>query len=242
VERVTEKLANFTVRVEFDDLPREVVAKVKQVLLDSVGCALGSYITDRARLAIEFAEERGGNPQASIIGGHRTSYDLAAFVNGELINALDYDVLKPLTGHVFPYVAPPCLAIAERVHASGKELILALALAQEIGGRVASSIAQIKVLKDEPPYYEEHPRFSYSSTVFGGAAGAGNLLRFDVNKMTNAFGIVGASCPVPAGSKWETITGPAVMVKYNAWAGWVAQLATVAALMAEKALPGIPPF
>ena len=52
VEGVTEKLADFTVRAKFDDLPREVVDRVKQVLLDSAGCALGGYITDRGRLAI----------------------------------------------------------------------------------------------------------------------------------------------------------------------------------------------
>ena len=238
MESVTEKLANFVVGTKFDDLPREVVDKVKQVLLDSVGCALGGYITDRGRLAIEFAVERGGNPQASIIGGHRTSYDLAAFVNGELINALDYDVIGPCTGHVYPYVAPPCLAIAERVHASGKELILALALAQEIGGRVASSLIQHRVLKDEPPYYEEYPRFSFSTTLLGGVAGAGRLFEFDAYKMRNALGIAGASCPVPGGQKWETITGPAIMVKYNAWAGWCSQLATVATLLAEKRFTG----
>ena len=110
----------------------------------------------------------GGNPQSSVIGGHRTSWDMAAFVNGELICALDFECCGPLTGHVTPYVMPSCLAMAERVHASGKDLITSLALAHEVGGRMASTIAQLKVLKDEPPYYEESPRASYTSTIFGG--------------------------------------------------------------------------
>jgi 2-methylcitrate dehydratase PrpD len=38
--------------------------------------------------------------------------------------------------------------------------------------------------------------------------------------------------------KWEETSGPAIMVKYNAWSGWVAQLATVAALLAEKRFTG----
>lgn len=235
---ITERLVDFTIRTKFDDLPQAIVDKIKQALLDSIGCALGSYVVDRARLAIEFAEECGGNPQASIIGGYRTSCDLAAFVNGELINAMDYDCTGPLTGHVTPYVIPPCLAIAERVHASGKELIAALALAHEIGGRVVSSLAQVKILKEEPPYYEESPRFSYSPTVFGGVAGAGKLLGLNARKMANAFGIAGASTPIPAGVKWEHISGPAIMTKYNAWSGWVSQLATVAALLAKKGFTG----
>ena len=215
-----------------------MVNRVKQILLDSVGCALGAYVTDRARLAVKFAEERGGNPQASIIGSHRTSCDLAAFVNGELINTLDYEVCGPLIGHTYPYIAPSCLAIAERVHASGKDLILALTLAQEVGGRIGASLNQHRGLKEESPYHKVYPRTSYSPALLGGVAGAGNLLDFDVGKMTNALGIAGASCPVLGGQKWETITGPAIMCKFNAWAGWCAQLATVAVLMADKGFTG----
>lgn len=237
-EGVTERLANFTVRASFDDLPQEVVEKTKLILLDDIGCALGSYVVDRARVAVNFAKKCGGNPQASIIGSHRTSCDLAAFVNGELINALDYDCVGPISGHVTPYVTPPCLAVAEQVHASGKELITALALAHEIGGRFLSSLVGHMVPRDEPPYYEESPRFSHSFTIFGGAAGAGKLLDLDARELSNVFGIVGASVPVPAGTKWVHITEPVIMVKYNAWSGWVARLATTAALLAETGFTG----
>ena len=240
MENITNNLAEFATSAKYKDLPKEVVEKVKLIFLDSIGCALGSYMTDRSKIALEFALESGGNPQASIIGGYKTSSSLAAFVNGELINSLDFDVIGPLTGHVYPYVAPSCLAIAEKNHSSGKELILALALSNEIGGRIASSLSQHRILKKEPPYYEEHPRFSFSTTLIGGVTGPGNLLGFNTEKMVNAMGIAGASCPIPATQKWENLTCPATMVKYNAWAGWCAQLATVATLMAEKGFTGDP--
>jgi len=235
---VTRAVVESYMKARFEDLPEEDVYKIKLVLLDSIGCALGSYIVDRSRLAIELVKEFGGHPQAVVIGSHRSSYALASFANGELINALDYDIIGPLTGHVCPYVIPSCLAMAERVNASGKDLILALALAHEIGGRVISSLAQHKILIDEPPYYEDTERFTYSNSIFGGVAGACKLLKLDEQKTLNAFGIAGASTPVPAGIKWEHISGPSIMVKYNAWSGWVAQLATVAALLAEKGLTG----
>lgn len=240
MNNITKELAEFAVNLKYDDIPKDVVEKTKLILLDSIGCALGSYVTDRSRIALEFALESGGNPQASIIGGFRTTAALAAFVNGELINSLDFDVIGPLTGHVYPYTAPSCLAVAEKNHASGEELILALALSHEIGGRVASSLSQHRVLKKEPPYYEEYPRFTFSTTLLGGVAGAGNLLKLNNEKMINALGIAGASCPIPATQKWEILTCPAIMCKYNAWAGWCAQLATVAALMAEKGFTGDP--
>jgi 2-methylcitrate dehydratase PrpD len=101
-----------------------------------------------------------------------------------------------------------------------------------------TSFAQHKVLKEEPPYYEKSPRFSYATTVFGGVAGTGKLLGLGTEQMSNAFGIAGASTAVPATMKWQYMSGPSIMSKYNAWTGWIAQLATVAALAAEKGFTG----
>lgn len=235
---ITQQLARLVTTTEFNCLPEGAVKKIKLMLLDSIGCALGGHITDRAKITLELVGELGGNAQASIIGAGCNSYALAAFCNGELINALDYDYIGPLAAHVCPYVTSPCLAIAERAHASGKELILALALAHEIGGRAQSSLAQQKILKKEPPYYEESPRFSPTSAVFGAVAGASKLLALDVQQMSNAFGIAGASTAVPAMLKWHHSGGAAFMNKYNCWAGWIAQLATVAVLAAERGFTG----
>ncbi|OGO04797.1 MAG: hypothetical protein A2Y73_02035 [Chloroflexi bacterium RBG_13_56_8] len=238
-EHVTERLVDFALKVQFRDLPQEAVDKIKLMLLDSIGCALGAYVTDRAKLALAFAEESGGNPQASIIGGHRTSYDHAAFVNGELITALDYDILGPIGGgHVAPFVTSPCLAMAEKAHVSGEEFLTALLLAHEMGGRFLSSLAGHRGPKDEPPYYEERLQFSHGYSFFGGVIGACKLLGLDAGKTRHAFGIAGASAPVPAGQKWEFIDGPAIMTKFNAWCGWASELATVATLLAEKGFTG----
>ncbi len=235
---ITSTVAKFAVKTSYSDLPDPVIEKVKQILLDSIGCALGGYVVDRSKIALELVEELGGHPQATIIGNQKTSYALAAFANGELINALDYDANGPLTPHVIPYVIPPTLAMAERVEASGKDLITALAIGHEIGGRVASSLAQHRVLIEEPPYYEWSPRFGFTPTVFGAVAGAAKILRLNEEKLSNAFGIGGASTPVPANAKWEHTPGPAIMTKYNCWSGWIAQLGAFAAILAERGFTG----
>ncbi|MBI4331714.1 MAG: MmgE/PrpD family protein [Chloroflexi bacterium] len=234
----TQALVDFTMETEFADLPESVVRQGKRILLDAVGCALAGHTTEKAAIVREFIEEMGDQPRAGIIGGQKTSYPLAAFANGELINALDYDSMGPITGHVTPYVTPPCLAMAERVRSPGKNLITATVMAHEVGGRILSSMAQRRVLKAEPPYYEDSPRYSFSPTVFGAVAGASKLLHLDGEAVANAFGIAGASTPVPAGQKWEQTARGGFMVKYNCWAGWIAQLATVAALLAEKGFTG----
>ena len=234
----TGTLVDFVLKTTYDDLPPGVVKETKRILLDSVGCALGGYAVDRGKIAIELVNDFGGNAQVSIIGGRGTSPPLAAFANSELMNALDYDIIGPVRGHIAPYAIPPTLAAGERAHASGRDLIAALALAIEIGGRILDSLAWQTLPKEEPPYWEDAPRFTHSNSVFGGVAGAGKLLGLDSQKMANAFGITGASVPVGAGIKWKYLSGPAIMTKYNAWSGWTAQLAMVAALAAERGFTG----
>ncbi|MBK8065854.1 MAG: MmgE/PrpD family protein [Betaproteobacteria bacterium] len=69
-------------------------------------------------------------------------------------------------------------------------------------------------------------------------AGAARLLRLDQSQLCHALGIAGASSPVLAIMKWQHMPGPAIMAKYNAWTGWTAQLATVAALAARRGFTG----
>jgi len=63
----------------------------------------------------------------------------AAFANGELINALDFDAILP-PGHVSPYVIPGALAIAESTGAPGTDLITALALSHEMSYRIGKAM------------------------------------------------------------------------------------------------------
>ena len=230
----TWNLAKFISEVDYNDLPEEVKEKVKNILLDSIGCALGGYCTDKAKIMMGFVREMGGKPQASVIGGGKTSANLAAFANGELINSLDWDCIGPLQPHVIPFVLPPCIAVAEINHSTGKELILAAALAIEIGGRMGASVLQNRETISEPPYYKLSPRYSYSPAVFGGSAGACKILKMDSTKIANALGISGVSAPVAGMMKWQHIEGPSPMLKYNSWAGWIAQLGVTSALLANR--------
>ena len=237
-EGVTSELARSTLSVEFEQLPDDAIHRIKLSLIDCIGCILAGSTTDRGRIALEMMRELGGNPNATVFGVQRTSYTQAAFVNSELLNALDYDYIGPISGHIAPFVVSPCLALAEHSPTSGKELILALALANEIGGRCVSAFSQHKIAKDSPPWFEEHPRFTYATSIFGGVAGAARLMRFNVEQLENAFGIAGASTAVPATMKWQHMSGPAIMTKYNAWSGWISQLAASAALAAHKGFTG----
>ena len=65
---VSRRLAEFSVALSYDDLPREVVACAKRFLYDSIGCAFGGYGSDDVHIASTVVEASGGNPQATLIG------------------------------------------------------------------------------------------------------------------------------------------------------------------------------
>lgn len=238
---VTAQLAKRVIEIEFDDLSSAAVQKTKEILLDSIGCALGGYVTERAKIAIQLGEVFGVKCEATTIGHKKLSTPAASFVNGELINCMDFDVIGPVTAHVAPYVIPSPLAVSEKIEATGKDFITAVAIALEVGGRAVGSLSGHKWPKDEPPYYEEAPRASYNSTIFGAIAAVCKLLGMGEMEMRSAFGIGGTSTPIPGNIKWEYLSEDErnnINLKYGCWNGWVAMLGTVAGLAAQRGFRG----
>lgn len=236
MENVTQTVVDFAMETGFDDLPDEVKQESKRVLLDSLGCALGGIVTDKGRYAIRLARKLQGPPESTIIGiGDKVSSGSAAFANGELINALDMDAILSPPGHVAPYVIPACLALAESEWASGKDLILAIALGHEISIRIAAALTRM-YSTDSEGKLKVSDVFGFDSSILGGIIGCGKILELDREKMLHAMGIAAYATPIPAFIKWG-MTPPAAMTKYTS-TGWVSLAEVIAALLAEMGYTG----
>jgi 2-methylcitrate dehydratase PrpD len=232
----TRELVRFGVETVFEDLPDEVRHEAKRVFLDSVGCALGGIMVDKARFSIQFARGLGASNESTILGtGDKVSSAAAAFANGELINALDMDaILAP--AHISPFVIPASLALAESRGASGKDLIIAIALGHEISTRIGRALVTMSVTKDgEFKPAEVH---GFSSAIIGGAIGAGKILKLGGEKMLHSVGLAGHMAPVAAEAKWR-MTAPSGMDKYLS-AGLISFAEVTAALLAEMGYTGDP--
>lgn len=227
---IIQQLADFTAETSYDDLPSVVVQEVKRTLLDSIGCAIAAIDEPKGRIGIDYGRIIGAkDPQATIIGSSdKVSVLGAAFANGELINALDLDVIQP-PGHVAPYVLPAALAIGESLGSSGKDMIVSLAIANEMSNRFGKAMDNQRQIKDgkvAPP-----PVFGYASTIFGASSAIAKLKGHSKEIIANSLGISGCISPVNSQIAWFE-HAPSSTIKYL-MAGMLAQQALTAAHMGE---------
>src|SRR5438067_4655743 len=179
------QLAEFVANMSYETLPEEVIHESKRILLDSAGCAIAAVDDLKGRIGIEYAQVLAGDDKTATIFGttQRSSVFGAAFANGELINALDFDAVLP-PGHVSPYVLPGALAIAEADHASGTDLLLAIALSHEVSNRFGKAMDYIRDTRDG--IVSMPPVLGYTSTVFGATAAIAKLRGASAEVIANA--------------------------------------------------------
>jgi len=233
----TNEMVDFVMRTGFEDLPKEVVHESKLVILDSIGIALAGIKSEKGRYGIALAGKLGGLPESSVLGTDiKASCGASAFANGELMNALDWDAF-PLPTHAPPVVIPPLLAIAENTQASGKDLILGVALGFELSRRLGMAIRGPKLNFDtaegSEPGKITGTKYSVSAIicpVVAASAGVSRLLKFNREKTSNAVALGGHFGPFPQ-AKWK-IMSPGTMTKYIC-CGWASLAVVVSTQLAE---------
>lgn len=103
---------------------------------------LGGAETRVGRLHVELAKELGGGTDAAtIIGdGSRVSVPAAAYANGNLGFALDYEDMLRFVLHPGYATVAAALAVGEEIEATGRDYLVAVVLGYEVAGRIALAI------------------------------------------------------------------------------------------------------
>jgi 2-methylcitrate dehydratase PrpD len=132
-----DQWARFASGLTFDALPAAAVKRAKQVLFDSIGAiAAGAQEPEVQRLTHKLTQR--GADIVPVIGAHRRALPgVAAFLNGVAGTMLEIDEGNQFArGHPGIHVVPAALAAAQERGASGRDLLLAIALGYEIGSRI----------------------------------------------------------------------------------------------------------
>lgn len=136
---ITAQLANFAVSpLPPGFLSSAAVDAVKAKFLDTVGIMVAGSRSAGSQVVLQTAMEMGGHPEATIVGrAERTAAVHAGFVNGVSAHALEYDDNPPTIGHVSACMVPGCLAVAEKLNLSGRQVIEAFAVGYEVAARIS---------------------------------------------------------------------------------------------------------
>jgi len=223
---LTAALARWAHRVTFSDLPRDVVDATTLRILDVVGLALAGADTPfgRATRAASVAMSPPG-PCRIVGAGERVGVTTAAFANGACAQALEYDdTHNESIVHMSSPAVAAALALSETTTVSGRDLIAAIAIGNEVSCRVGS------VAPGQFHRRGFHPTGLFAP--FGVTVLAGRLLGLDAVQMAQAAGICGSFA---AGilECWVDGTHPKFLHP-----GWAAQSGIAAAHLARQGMTG----
>ncbi|MCC6535847.1 MAG: MmgE/PrpD family protein [Burkholderiales bacterium] len=183
---VTQAIARYIVDLKYEDLPRETIAAAKEAVLDQLGIMLMGSTLPWTRPSYELVLDLGSRPEATIVGrGGKVSALDAAFVNANLGHSCEFDDSGYNGGcHPGALTVPTALALAEKHHLSGQELLLSVVLGYEIMSRIGGVMGRAVLDKG----------FHHQTVIgpFGAAAVAGKLLRLDADTMVHALAIAGS--------------------------------------------------
>jgi 2-methylcitrate dehydratase PrpD len=227
-QTLTHRLAAFAAELTYERLPPDVVQLAKDLTLDTLGTALAATsLGAGCAEVLAVAAALGGPEQSTLLGRpERVSALNAAFANGALAHALNYDAIGVTTGHTGVVCFTTPFAMAE-AHGpiGGRQFLTAAIVAGEVTARLTSAaVANGRRLSKR---LLGGQYFGY----FGAAAGAGRVLGLDAVQMHSAFGL---ALMQTAGSRQVVIGGdPPAKAIYG---GFPNQGGVLAALLAHAGL------
>ncbi len=133
----TWALAEFGSQLTLDQIDPQVQARVKLLLLDSLGSALTGWGSNETKIVAESALKVFGPGTSPVIGGGAGAMAAATMINGYLITARSLcDVHRPTLCHVTPVVVPAVLAAAFDAGVDGSTLLAGLTAGIESNVRI----------------------------------------------------------------------------------------------------------
>ncbi len=186
----TRRLAEFCLRLRWEDLPEEVRRRARICALDFLANVYGSLELAEARAVAEYVRSLRAAPEAAALAcGYRTAAPLAALVNGTLAESIEaQDGLRYGGNHPVSAVMPAALAVAEAEGRTGREFLEAMVAGYEVANRIAGAVHPLHTLSGFLP--------TGTCGTFGAAAAAARLLDLDEEGTLHALGIAGYLAPI----------------------------------------------
>jgi 2-methylcitrate dehydratase PrpD len=184
---VTDRLAQFVTETTFSTISEQTRTNAKLHILDTFGVALAGVDQPAATIALDYAARLGASQEASLWGTRqKASVPTAAFANGLLAHALDFDDWDAFihVGHPTSMLLGAALSLGEHLNISGENLLKGYILGIEVICKLAANCPNVQ------------DRGFHSTPVWGslGATVAcASLLNLDAMKLKVALGIAASA-------------------------------------------------
>jgi 2-methylcitrate dehydratase PrpD len=180
----TLALTRFLSTATYADLPPLAVEHAKMIVASTLSSAAVGFTMDSARIQSELALDQGGKAESTAwFDGGRLPASLAARVNAAASDAAASDDSDLRTiAHFGTALTAAGLALGERTRATGRDLLLAMVIGYEAGGRIgearAGGLAGLHASQ---------------LVAFSSAAISAKLLALSPEQMAHALGIIAAT-------------------------------------------------
>ena len=223
----TRAIAQFIAQLRYEDIPDEVITRIKLLILDALGCALYGSGLEWSRILCTALVQLDATKACRVWGtSERLSAPHAALINGSLVQSFELDdVHRQGVLHVGAVTLPPLLAVTElRPDMSGPDFLRAAVAGYEIGPRVGKCMG--------PQHIGQGWHSGATVGVFSAVSGAAAALRLTAEQAVHALGIAGTQASGLMAAQYGA------MVK-RMHAGRAAQSGLYGALLAEAGYTGI---
>ncbi len=198
------RLVDNALATRFENFAKDTLETTKYRIIDTLGCLIGGATDTGNAELIKLIKENDGKEEATIlIHGGRATVAEAALVNCIMARSFDFGPVSPLVdgfscpGHISETSVPTALTLAEAINASGRDMITALLVGDDITARLLAASG-----------------FGFSLgwdnvgtvNVFGVTAMAGRFSGLDKSQLRNAFGIALNLLGTTFQSLWDSTT------------------------------------
>ena len=180
---LSRTFAQWGANLKYDDLPPQVVDKVKALLLHMLTSVAIGAATEDGKHAVEHVLHEESRPDGAtiLVDGRRATRIGATFANAEMMHASSLiDSYRMLT-HPGPVLIPIAMVNAELEHRTGKDVITALAAGYEFLFRLCDDFIPSTAARGFRP----GPIYG----TMGGAMTAGKLMGLDEGGLLATIGL-----------------------------------------------------
>jgi 2-methylcitrate dehydratase len=246
-------IAEWACALKYEHLSPEAIQAAKLFWFDSIGCALGGSQQEDAKIllkhhramfgekgnsrdsstSLEMTKEHdraagkgAGNGKATtFVSGFKTNPVDAAFMNGHMMRAMDYNDIywKADPCHPSDLISAP-LALCESEGLSGKDLILGTIIAYEI---------EMRLCEIGRPGVREYGWHHATLSAFAAPVAAGRVLNLTRDQMVSAIGISAARTFCPG-----AVTAGKLTNMKNTVDPWAGRMGAESALLAREGFSG----